>query len=239
MKTTVVMAGEFWIKTGSSREVIEQCLSLAGLASLAENEGPLVVCIAGMSGSGLSGVGRQLGIRLSRSHRTLILDEPLMTGSQYLLGKVIYSMRLSLSTVPEPIVHLPRPYEEALMLRRYHSLVVEDAQDLLHGSKSAVLSNLGALAYLLRKGHFNIVYLTADQVSVGHYSDYLQSGDIRVEVLEIPAFELDEAFVKFVDAVGNRFGDAAAPYSGRYQALYELTGGRMGSIVRLLRDGAL
>jgi hypothetical protein len=239
MNTAVAMAGEFWIKTSPSREVIEQCLSLAGLAGLAENKGPLVVCITGMTGTGLSAVGRQVGLRLSRSYHNLILDEPMMTGSQYLLGKIIYSMRLSLSTVPEPIFHLPRPYEEALVLRHYHSLVVEDAQDLLHGSKSAVRSNLGALAYLLRKGHFKIVYLTADQVAVGHYSDHLQSADIRVEVLEIPAFEFDEAFVRFVDAVGNRLGDAAAPYPGGYQALYELTGGRMGSIVRLLRDGAL
>lgn len=237
--TVSAMAGEFWISTSPSRLIIEQCLSLAALARLTEVESPLVVCIAGMTGSGLSGLGRHLGVRLHRSHRTLMLDESLMTGSQYLLGKVIYSMRLSLSTVAEPILHLPRPYEEALRLRRYHALIVEDAQDLLHGSKSSVRSNLGALRYLLSMGHFKIVYLMTNHVAVGHYSDYLESADIRVEVLEIPAFELDEAFVKFANEVGSRVGDAAAPYSGRYQALYELTGGKMGSIVRLLRDGTL
>ncbi|TDK54313.1 hypothetical protein [Pseudomonas moraviensis] len=237
--TVSAMAGEFWINTSPSQLIFEQCLSQATVASLTEVESPLVVCIAGMTGSGLSGVGRQLGVRLRGSHRTLVLDQPLMTGSQYLLGKVIYSMRLSLSTVVEPILHLPLNYEEALRLRRYHALIVEDAQDLLHGTKSAVRSNLGALAYVLRMGHFKIVFLTADPAAIGQYSDYLLSADIRVQVLELPAFDLDETFESFVDAVCARVGDASAPYSGRYSDVHELTGGKMGSVVRLLREGCV
>lgn len=232
-------AGEFWINTSPSQLIFEQCLSLAASASLPEVESPLVVCIAGMTGSGLSGFGRQLGVRLRRSHRTLILDQLLMTGSQCLLGKIIYSMRLSLSTVAELIRHLPLPYEEALRLRRYHALMVDDAQDLLQGTKSAVRSNLGALTYLLRMGHFKIVYLTADPVAVGQYTDYLQSADVRVEVLQLLAFDHDETFESFVDAILAKVGDASAPYTGRYSDVYELTGGKMGSVVRLLLDGCV
>ena len=237
--TVSYMAGEFWVNTPLSKLIFERCLSHAAVASLTEVEIPLVVCIAGMTGSGLSGLGRQLGVRLRRSHHTLILDQPLMTGSQYLLGKIIYSMRLSLSTVVEPVLHLPLTYEEALRLRRYHALIVEDAQDLLHGTKSVVRSNLGALAYLLRMGHFKIVFLTADPIAIGQYSDYLLSADIRVEVLELSTFDLDESFESFVDAICARVGDASKPYGGRYSDVHELTGGKMGSVVRLLREGCV
>lgn len=237
--TFFAMAGEFWISTSPSQLIFEQCLSRATVSGLTEVQTPLVVCIAGMTGSGLSSVGRQLEGRLRRSLRTLTLGEPLMTGSEYLLGRIIYSMRLSLSTVAEPILRLPPAYEEALRLRRYDALIVEDAQDLLNGTKSAVRSNLVALAYLLRMGHFKTVFLMANPVAVGQYMDYLLSANVRVEVLELPAFDFDETFKKFVDAVCARVGGAAAPYSGRYSDVYKLTGGKMGSVVRLLREGSV
>jgi hypothetical protein len=88
-------------------------------------------------------------------------------------------------------------------------------------------------------GHFKIVFLTADPIAIGQYSDYLLSADIRVEVLELSTFDLDESFESFVDAICARVGDASKPYSGRYSDVHELTGGKMGSVVRLLWEGCV